>query len=70
LLTERYRPEVGQLGPQVKMAGTPSGFKWSTIVNDPRLLTGIVAILVLVLGWALYGAVKRIDSSSQEPPTL
>lgn len=69
LLTESVRPDEGQLGPKIKIAGPSStGFKWSSIVNNPRLLTGIIGLLVVVLGWALYGAVKRVDASSQQPP--
>ncbi len=67
LLTENVRPDIGQLGPEVKIVGiTSTGFKWSSIVNDPRILTVVIGVLVVVLGWALYGAVKRIDAS--EPP--
>lgn len=67
LLKEKYRPETLKLGPQQKVVGAaPPAFKWSRVINDPRLLTGIIGLLVLVLGWALYVAVKQIDSS---PPT-
>jgi hypothetical protein len=69
LLTENVRPETGQLGPEIKIVGAAStGFKWSSIVNDPRILTGVIGVLVVVLAWALYGAVKRIDASPPEPP--
>ncbi|HEY4262782.1 MAG TPA: DUF3999 family protein [Schlesneria sp.] len=69
LLTENVRPDIGQLGLEVKIVGAAStGFKWSSIVNDPRILTGVIGVLVVVLGWALYGAVKRIDASPPEPP--
>ena len=69
LLTESYRPEAVKLGPEQKVAGAaPPGFKWSHLVNDPRLLTAIILILVLVLGWGLYGAVKRMDSVPPHDP--
>lgn len=69
LLTESVRPDEGQLGPQISVTNPrATGFKWSSIVNNPQVLTGIIGLLVVVLGWALYGAVKRVDASSQQPP--
>ncbi len=68
LLTERFSPEVVTLGNEVKsLGGKPVGWKLSHLLNDPRILTFIIGILVLGLGWGLYGAVKRLDT--QSPPT-
>lgn len=68
LLTERFSPEVVTLGNEVKLSGTKSvGWNVSHLLNDPRLLTMIIGILVIGLGWGLYSAVKRLDN--QSPPT-
>lgn len=72
LLTANQHPEVVTLGSEQKVTGAvPSGIQWSSALNDPRVLTGIIGLLVLVLGWGLYGAVKRMDSSlpPEPPPT-
>ena len=68
VLTESYRPEVVKLGVEEKVAGAaPAGFKWSAVINDPRVMTVVIGALVVVLGWGLYGAVKRMDAT--EPPS-
>lgn len=67
LLTERFSPEVVTLGNEEKSLGAkPVGWKLSHLLNDPRILTIVIGLLVLGLGWGLYGAVKRLDT--QSPP--
>jgi hypothetical protein len=66
LLTESYRPEALTLGAEQRVATTPPAFNLGKLIGDPRLLTGIIVILVIALGWGLYMAVKRVDIS---PPT-
>ena len=67
VLTESYRPEVVKLGGEEKLAGAVPGFKWSAVINDARVMTVVIGALVVVLGWGLYGAVKRMDAT--EPPS-
>ncbi len=70
LLTESYRPESVKLGSEQQTPGAaPAGFKLLQVVNDPRLLTGIICLLAVVLGWGLYSAVKRMDNSTPPPPS-
>lgn len=66
LLKERFQPEPLALGEEQKStAPAPvGGFQWSRLLNDARLLTGIISLLVIVLGWGLYSAVRRIE----DPP--
>ncbi|MBS0204148.1 MAG: hypothetical protein JSS49_14690 [Planctomycetes bacterium] len=68
LLTESYRPEVLKLGAEEAIDGAgPAGFQWSKLINDPRVMTVVIGVLVVLLGWGLYGAVKRMDAT--EPPS-
>lgn len=67
LLSERYRPEIVALGTEQKTDAIPSANTLVSLVNDPRLLTVIISLLVVALGWGLYAAVKRIDATSPPP---
>jgi hypothetical protein len=64
LLRERFRPTQAELGPQTTPQGgrVPPAFKWSKLVNNPLLLGAVITLLVVLLGWALYRAVKRMDN--------
>ena len=68
LLGESHRPEPLSLGRQQanSNANAPVGFHWSKLVNDPRLLVGTIGLLVIVLGWGLYRAAKRMDKLPPE----
>src|SRR5205807_6967045 len=61
LLRKGFQPARAELGPQQPApgAGRPSAFKLSKILNNPLLLGGVIALLVIVLGWGLYSAVRR-----------
>jgi len=56
---QAMQAELGAEGPGV---GQPSSLNWSKLFNSPLLLGGTVTILVIVLGWGLYKAVKRVDA--------
>jgi len=63
LLGERFRPAQAELGTQTaRKGGASPAFKWSKLVNNPLLLGAVIALLVVVLGWGLYRAVKRMDN--------
>ena len=61
LLGKGFRPSRAELGPEGPSAVGPAPFKWSKLLNNPLLLGGAVTVLVILLGWGLYGAVKRMD---------
>lgn len=42
------------------------GFRWSTLFNNPTLLISVISMLVAVLGYGLYHAMKRIDKLPRE----
>lgn len=68
-LLREYSPEPTTLGPEV-LAGpvTAPGFKLSSLVNDPRILTMIIGVLVVALGWGLYSATKRLENTALPEP--
>jgi hypothetical protein len=67
LLTERFRPTQAELGPQTAAEGSAApAFKWSKVANNPLLLGGGIAVLVIALGWGLFRAVKRMDKLPSE----
>lgn len=61
LLSKGFQPSRAELGPEGPSAGVPAPFKWSKLLNNPLLLGGAVTVLIILLGWGLYGAVKRMD---------
>jgi hypothetical protein len=68
LLRERFRPAQAELGAQLSRPGNgvSSAFPWSKLLNNPRLLGGVITLLVIVLGWGLYRAIKRMDKLPSE----
>ena len=68
LLRERFRPAQAELGTQIpRQSGDgPPAFKWSKLVNNPLLLGGVITLLVIVLGWGLFRAIKRMDKLPSE----
>lgn len=69
LLGRGFRPKPVELGPPTGVAA--AGDHESDLLNNPYLLGGIIALLVLMLGWGLYHAAKRVDdlNASGTPPT-
>jgi hypothetical protein len=39
-----------------------------SVLNDPWVLTAIIAVLVVVLGWALYQAAQRVEQLPNDNP--
>jgi len=69
LLAENIRPEIVTLGAEQPSIGIkPAGWKLSHLVNDPRMLTTVIGVLVILLGLGLYSTVKRLDADSPPPP--
>ncbi|MFW6125083.1 MAG: hypothetical protein ACOC46_02950, partial [Pirellulales bacterium] len=69
LLEEGFQPTSAELEPEVAYAGAGrrKTYDWSNVVNDPRLLVAVIALLVIALSWGLYQAVKRVDRLQTEP---
>ncbi len=66
VLGQGFRPaqvELGALGPG---PGPPAAFQWSDLLNNRGLLFGTITLLVIVLAWGLYHAVKRFDNLPSE----
>ena len=55
------RPERKQTA-----TGRVSPFRWSGLLNDRRLIIGVIALLVVALGWGLYHAVQRMDDMPKD----
>ena len=67
-LAQKIVPVAGTLGPPTPIAAStaakPADMK--SLLNNPILLGGIVAVLVIALGWGLYQASRRIEQSPTE----
>jgi len=61
LLAEHYRPEPALLGTATRRDAVRAR-TWQHIATHPAVLTGIIAVLVLVLGYCLYLAAQRVDA--------
>jgi hypothetical protein len=61
VLGEGFQPAQAELGPVGPGGGPPGAFQWSNLLNNKRLLFGGIVLLVIVLAWGLYQAVKRFD---------
>lgn len=62
VLGEGFRPTLAELGPLTPAQGQAAAFRWSDILNNRPLLFGAIVLLVIVLGWGLYHAMKRVDN--------
>ena len=66
-LANGYEPLVATMGdPTEDPTAGPRTWGLPRLVNDPRLLTGITVLLVMLLGWALYRATRRLDTLSDQ----
>lgn len=67
LLGSGFKPTKAALGAEspLQAAAVPA-FQWSRLVNNPLFLFSIVAILIGLLGWGLYHAVRRMDKLPTE----
>jgi hypothetical protein len=67
-LTRGIRPVAARLGPQSARQSSPQSEPGGVrdLLNNPIVLTGLVGILVLGLGWGLFQASRRIDRMPPE----
>jgi hypothetical protein len=61
LLRSGFQPSPVDLGPEERITHGAAPIRWSKLLNNPLLQGGVVAVLVIVLGWGLYRAAKRMD---------
>lgn len=61
LLRNGFQPSPAELGAEGPFASGPAPFRWSKLLNNPFVVGGVVTMLVLALGWGLYGAAKRME---------
>lgn len=64
VLQRGYEPQAARLSPLVKESQVPSGppLDFRAWLNHPGILLGIITLLVVVLGWFLYQASRRLDA--------
>jgi hypothetical protein len=64
-LTEGHAPALATLGDAVENTAVPAseGFRWSSLFDDSRVVLGVIAVLTAVLGWGLYRASRRLEST-------
>jgi len=61
-------PIAGALGPQLELqdSGVVKAPDLKTLLNNPIFLGAIVGVLVILLGWGLYQASRRIEGMPPE----
>jgi Protein of unknown function (DUF3999) len=64
-LAAHYSPELVELGVPVETVPVAPELALSTLLNDPRVVIGVLAGLSVILGWGLYRASRRIDLPPQ-----
>ena len=68
LLRSGIQPVRAELGPPTSAkVGPPAAFQWSKLFDNPVVYGGLIAILVILLAWGLYHAVKRVDKLPGDP---
>lgn len=68
-----FEPQPATLGPPAAatFSDQAMAITWTARLNDRRLLLGTIALLVVILGWFLYHAAKRVDGMTDpanQPP--
>lgn len=61
-----FQPSPASLGPEVPISSAPRPIRWSQRLQSPIAIGGVVALLLLLLGWGLYEAAKRIEKLEGE----
>jgi hypothetical protein len=67
-LAEGYEPIAATLGDEEESKDAPELGEalFTRLINDARVLTTAIVVLVLVLGWGLYRAIRRLDDLPQQ----
>lgn len=67
LLRRGIQPTAAGLGPVTAAAAVAEAFDFSALLNSKGFLVVAMSLMVLVLGWSLYRAVKRLhDATNHE----
>ncbi|MBI1309865.1 hypothetical protein GC176_01050 [bacterium] len=67
LLGEGVEPVAAQLGPQQAFsAADGKSLNIKAVLNNPYILGGVAGVLIVLFGWALYSAGKRIGPAEGE----
>jgi len=66
VLSKGFQPAQAELGALGHGTGQSPVFQWSDLLNNRGLLFGAIAVLVIVLAWGLFHAVKRFDNLPSE----
>jgi len=63
-LAEGYMPIEATLGDELESQDAPELGEplFTRLINDPRVLIPVIAVLVLLLGWGLYRATRQLDN--------
>lgn len=63
LLRSGFQPTRARLGAEsaASVPVEPQRGRWSKLLNSPPLLISVISILVALLGYGLYHAMKRVD---------
>ncbi|MEZ6051149.1 MAG: DUF3999 family protein [Planctomycetaceae bacterium] len=73
LLTSGFEPTRIELNNQQPLADgvRPSPFRWSDVINNPVVLTIVIGILTIALGYSLYQTARQIDNepTDHSPPS-
>ena len=67
LLQAGYLPRSADLGEQERHETTGTS-QWPAILNNRIFLTGVIAVLAIILGAVLYHASRRLDHMPPAPP--
>lgn len=69
LLAEGVNPLTFRLGAEIPDSRVPpERSSVRKLLNDPYFLTGLVVLMAALLGWGLYGAVKRMNALDETKP--
>ena len=66
VLNAGFAPATAELGEQQDLGGPAADTTLLDQLRNPKLLIGLIVILVAVLGLTLYSAVQRLDNASPE----
>jgi len=65
MLQKGFKPSPGTLGPETVLSNAPPPIRWNDFLNSRRFLLTVIVILVVLLGWGLYQATRRIGTDEE-----
>lgn len=67
LLSQGFDPQQASLAEQAQVIGVPPPAPWWDLLSNPALLFTVACVLVVLLGFGLYQATKRVDQLTGDP---